>query len=73
MPHFNPPFAVKSLQQIAPGTPVIYQHGLAFACIHPSAPAQHRPVTLAVHDAEHGKFVYRYFEGAEPVVLVPPK
>jgi hypothetical protein len=36
-----------------------------------AAAAQHVPVTLAMHDANQGAFVYRYFDGAQPHVLVP--
>ena len=66
---FEPQFAIASLQNVAAGMPVIYQQGFAFTGVNPNAPQ--RPITLAVHDAQQRKFIYRYFDGAQPNVLVP--
>jgi len=69
MPKFEPPFAIKPLQQVSPGQPVVFQGVLAFACVNRSAPAA--IVTLAAYDAQRGQFVYRYFDGVQPNVVVP--
>lgn len=73
MPKFEPKFVVKSLQDVAPGTPIIFQRTLAIAALNRSAQAagQQVLVILALHDANQSKFVYRYFDGAQPNVLVP--
>jgi hypothetical protein len=71
MSKFDPPFAIKPLQQVSPGAVVIYRDALAFAGVNRSAPQGQQLVTLAVHDAQQGQFVYRYFDGVQPNVVVP--
>jgi hypothetical protein len=67
MPTYEPKFALTPLQAVPPGTPVIYQQRAAFAGVNPAAGV----VTLSVHDTEGGRFVYHYFEGIQPQVLMP--
>jgi hypothetical protein len=69
MPKFDPAFAVKALNDVSPGAPVIFKTSVAFAGLNRSGPPA--LVTLAVHDAATSRFVYRYFEGGQPNVLVP--
>lgn len=73
MPKFEPKFAVKPLNEVSPGAFVIFDRKPAFASINRSAQAamHHVPVTLAVHDAQTGTFVYHFFDGAQPHVVVP--
>ena len=70
MPKFDPSFAIKPLQHVSPGAVVIYRDALAFAGVNRSAPQGQQLVTLAVHDAQQGQFVYRYFDGVQPNVVV---
>jgi hypothetical protein len=70
MVKLDPSFAVHGLQQLGPGTFVIYQQAGAFVGLNRSAPAA-VGVSLAVHDAQHHLFAYHYFSGAQPSVLVP--
>lgn len=73
MPTFEPSFGVHPLQQLGPGAFVIFQRAGAFVGLNRSAQAAapRVPVTLAVHDPQRHTFVYRYFDGAQPNVLVP--
>jgi hypothetical protein len=73
MPKFDPKFAIKSLNEVSPGALVIFDRKPAFASINRSAQSavHYVPVTLAVHDAQSGTFVYHFFDGAQPHVLVP--
>jgi hypothetical protein len=66
MRKLEPQIAVKALNDVPNGALVIFQHAVAFAAFNPSA----RVVTLAAHDAPNGRFVYRYFDSAQPNVLV---
>jgi hypothetical protein len=67
MPTYEPKFTITPLQNVRAGTPVIFQQKAAFAGVNPDAGV----VTLAVHDAQQGKFVYRYFNGIQPNVIMP--
>jgi hypothetical protein len=73
MPRYEPAFAIKPLQQVSPGALVLFKNTPAFVAINRSAAAASHnvPVTLAVHDAQQQKFVYRYFDGVQPNVLLP--
>jgi hypothetical protein len=74
MPKFDPKFAIKPLNEVSPGALVIFDRKPAFASINRSAQQSamhHVPVTLAVHDVQSGTFVYHFFDGAQPNVLVP--
>ncbi|MGO9991220.1 MAG: hypothetical protein ACLPTF_01735 [Steroidobacteraceae bacterium] len=67
----EPQFAVKALNHVSAGALVIFHHAVAFTGINRSVPATQQIVTLATHDAQNGRFVYRYFDSAQPTVLVP--
>lgn len=69
MPKFEPQITIGDLQGVVPGSLVIFENQIAFAGINPSAPAH--IVTLAAHDPQQHKFVYRYFDGAQPQILAP--
>jgi len=69
MPKFDPGFAVKALNDVSPGALVIFNHGVAFAGINPSASV--KLITLAAYDASSTHFVYRYFDAGQPNVLIP--
>lgn len=71
MRKFEPEFAVQALNDVSAGALVIFHHVVAFAGINRSAPATQQIVTLAAHDAQNGRFVYRTFDSAQPTVLVP--
>jgi hypothetical protein len=69
VPKFEPSFAIKPLQEVSPGTPVIFEGALAFAGINRSAP--NPLVILAAHDTQAGHFRYRHIDGVTPNVAVP--
>jgi hypothetical protein len=69
MPKCEPAFAVKALDDVSLGALVIFGHALAFAGINRSAPA--KLITLAAHDANSSRFVYRYFDACGRMFWYP--
>lgn len=73
MPKYRPLFSFKALNQVSAGVPVIFERNPAITAVNRQAQAAGHTaiITLAVYDGAQDKFVYRYFEGHQPNVILP--